>query len=284
MLGIKEKTNGAFTWKEQGSLCLLQPLRKPLASELRDLGAWFTCLPSASGQDLPLPGSQFPRLAREGLPSLSSHSLRKLGRADVCCVERGIQAAPWLTTWTPAPPSLALWLWASSSTLRVSCAWWGWSPGASLLGCWQLELPAGLAGSQHLIRVSYYWDCCSWDGPWLWSECPSTWVPCLGPVAGGGRASLAALGNSGQKGGGAIFSGFWFYLWLCVGPSCGEALGRASRALREVCRLTAEMVGRGGGLERSRREGAPPLLWFPPPCPLLSSPCQFHLCLPWGGI
>lgn len=36
----------------------------------------------------------------------------------------------------------------------------------------------------------------------------------LGAVAGGGRASLAALGNSGQKGGGAIFSGFWFYLWL----------------------------------------------------------------------
>lgn len=53
---------------------------------------------------MPLPGSQFPQLAKEGLPSLSSHSLRKLGRADVCCVERGVRAAPWLTTWTPAPP------------------------------------------------------------------------------------------------------------------------------------------------------------------------------------
>lgn len=47
-------------------------------------------------------------------------------------------------------------------------------------------------------------------------------------LAVGGRASLSALGNSGQKGGGAIFSGFWFYLWLRVGPGSREALGRAS--------------------------------------------------------
>ena len=32
-------------------------------------------------------------------------------------------------------------------------------------------------------------------------------------------------------------------------------------------------------MKRRRREGAPPLLWFPPQRPLLSSPCQFHLLL-----
>ena len=32
-------------------------------------------------------------------------------------------------------------------------------------------------------------------------------------------------------------------------------------------------------MKRRRREGAPPLLWFPPQHPLLSSPCQFHLLL-----
>lgn len=70
-----------------------------------------------------------------------------------------------------------------------------------------------LALSQHLIRVSYYWGVV----PEMVSDCDlgvsQSESPARG-LAGGGRVSLPAPGNSGQKGGGAIFSGFWFYLWL----------------------------------------------------------------------
>lgn len=104
-------------------------------------------------------------------------------------------------------------------------------------------------------------------------------------LADGGRVSLAAVGKSGQMGGGAIFSGFWFYLWLQVGPGCREALDRASWALRGVCHLTSEVVERGGrAMERRKRKATSPLPGSPPHL-LLSSSSQFHLlCLPWGKL
>lgn len=105
-------------------------------------------------------------------------------------------------------------------------------------------------------------------------------------LAGRGKASLPAFGNSGQKGGGAIFSGFWFYLWLRIGPGCREALGRESWPL--VC-LTGERIetGEGGKREGKWREEGKTSFSFPevhvcPPPP--ASSCQFYLLyLPLGN-
>lgn len=104
-------------------------------------------------------------------------------------------------------------------------------------------------------------------------------------LAGRGKASLPAFGNSGQKGGGAIFSGFWFYLWLRIGPGCREALGRESWPL--VC-LTGERIetGEGGKREGKWREEGKTSFSFPevhvPPTlqPLLVN--FISSIFPWG--